>query len=58
MLLVSSALEEITALSDRIVVFFKGRIAGEFKRGEADEQVLGRYMCGGGDASTAEAPRG
>jgi simple sugar transport system ATP-binding protein len=57
-LLVSSALEEVTALSDRIVVFFEGRITGEFRRGEADERTLGRFMCGGGEAAGGRVAEG
>jgi simple sugar transport system ATP-binding protein len=45
-LLVSSSLEEIMALSDRIVVLYEGRIAGVFARGEADEARLGAAMGG------------
>ncbi len=48
-LLVSSALEEIQALSDRILVFYEGEIVREFRRGEADEKRLGKYMGGGRD---------
>lgn len=45
-LLVSSELDEILALSDRILVMYAGRIVARFKRGEADEQKLGLYMGG------------
>jgi simple sugar transport system ATP-binding protein len=46
-LLVSSELDEILALSDRIVVLFEGRIAGEVAGREADERRIGRWMTGG-----------
>lgn len=46
-LLVSSELSEIMTLSDRIYVLFEGKIAGEFKRGAADEKTLGILMLGG-----------
>jgi simple sugar transport system ATP-binding protein len=46
-LLVSSELDEILALSDRILVMFKGRIAGAFVRGQVDEKQLGVCMGGG-----------
>lgn len=46
-LLVSSELDEILALSDRILVMFDGKIAGEFKRGECTERELGLAMGGG-----------
>lgn len=46
-LLVSSELDEILALSDRIFVMYAGKIVAECKRGEATEQALGFYMGGG-----------
>lgn len=46
-LLVSSELDEILALSDRIVIMFEGEIVGQFMRGEADEYEIGAYMLGG-----------
>ncbi len=46
-LLVSSELDEIITLSDRILVMYGGTIAAEFKRDEADEHLLGLAMCGG-----------
>jgi simple sugar transport system ATP-binding protein len=45
-LLVSSELDEILTLSDRILVMFDGRIAAEFRRGEATERELGLRMGG------------
>ncbi|MNJ92812.1 Ribose import ATP-binding protein RbsA [compost metagenome] len=46
-LLVSSELEELMALSDRILVIFKGHIVGEFKRHQFDEIAIGAAMgCG------------
>ena len=44
-LLVSVELDEIRALSDRILVMFAGRVVGE-KTGDADEQSLGLMMAG------------
>jgi simple sugar transport system ATP-binding protein len=46
-LLVSSELEEILALSDRILVMYEGRIVAEYGRGEATEGELGLKMGGG-----------
>lgn len=46
-LLVSSELDEITALSDRILVLFEGRIVFSCARGESDERTLGEAMGGG-----------
>ena len=45
-LLVSESLEEILALSDRILCLFKGRIVGELGREEANLAALGRMMIG------------
>ncbi len=45
-LLVSVELEEIMALSDRILVMCGGKITGERKAGEADENELGLLMAG------------
>ncbi len=45
-LLVSLELEEILSLSDRILVFYEGRIAGEFPP-TATEEELGVAMTGG-----------
>ena len=48
-LLVSSELDEILALSDRILVMYEGRIAAEFaNRDQFDEKKIGLYMGGGG----------
>jgi ABC-type uncharacterized transport system ATPase subunit len=44
-LLVSVELDEIRALSDRILVMFAGRVVGEKTR-DADEQSLGLMMAG------------
>lgn len=43
-LLVSSEIEEILALSDRIIVFCKGAISGEVEGSKADRQQLGLWM--------------
>ncbi len=45
-LLVSSELDEILALSDRILVMYGGRIAAEFSRGNVSERELGLKMGG------------
>ncbi len=54
-LLVSVELEEIMALSDRILVMFGGRIVGEVAAGEADERRLGLMMANALDDSTPAA---
>src|SRR5439155_24949261 len=45
-LLISSELEEILKLSDRILAMYEGRIVGEFARGEVSEGELGLRMGG------------
>jgi len=45
-LLVSSELDEILTLSDRILVMFEGRIVVEFRRGAVTERELGLKMGG------------
>jgi len=47
-LLVSTDLDEILELSDRIAVLFNGRIAGVLERGQASPEVIGRLMGGAG----------
>jgi simple sugar transport system ATP-binding protein len=44
-LLISVELDEVRALSDRILVMFAGKIVGE-KSGDASEQTLGLMMAG------------
>jgi general nucleoside transport system ATP-binding protein len=46
-LLVSAELDEIFALSDRIIVLYEGHITGEFTAAEATEERLGILMTGG-----------
>ena len=52
-LLVSSELDEILALSDRVLVMDRGRITGALAIEDCTEAALGRLMAG---ASPAEAP--
>ena len=51
-LLVSLELDEIRALSDRILVIYEGRIVGEYDP-EVAEEELGIAMTGGGSAAAA-----
>jgi simple sugar transport system ATP-binding protein len=46
-LLISTSLDEVMALSDRLLVMYEGRIVGEFARGTADELKIGHLMGGG-----------
>lgn len=45
-LLISSELEELMSLADRILVMYKGRIQNEFKREHFDEKQIGLAMAG------------
>ena len=56
-LLVSSELDEIMGLSDRILVMFGGAVAGEFPADRATERELGLLMAGAG-AGAANGVRG
>lgn len=46
-LLISSELDEILALADRILVLYEGRIVGETMREAATPALLGLWMTGG-----------
>jgi len=52
-LIVSSELDEILALSDRILVMFKGRIVAEFEGATADKAAIGLAMAGRYEGATA-----
>ena len=52
-LIVSSELDEILALSDRILVMFKGRIVAEFEGATADKAAVGLAMAGRYEGATA-----
>jgi len=45
-LLISSDLAEILALSDRVAVMYEGRLTHEARAAETDERTLGLYMTG------------
>ncbi|RST51090.1 ABC transporter ATP-binding protein [Variovorax sp. MHTC-1] len=51
-LVVSSELDEILALADRVLVMAGGRIVGERPVAQCDETTLGRLMCGAVDEVT------
>jgi ABC-type sugar transport system ATPase subunit len=56
-LLISSELEEVLSMSDRIVVMREGRITGEFGRDEADQEKVMTAATGGENRSTSNATR-
>jgi simple sugar transport system ATP-binding protein len=45
-LLISSELDEILELADRIVVIFRGQVTGEMARSEATREKIGLLMGG------------
>ena len=47
-LLVSSELDEILALSDRVIVMYQGAVTGELPIADCNETRLGMLMLGGG----------
>jgi ABC-type sugar transport system ATPase subunit len=47
-LLISSELPELLALSDRVVAVYRGRVAGDLGRGDATEERVGRMIIGRG----------
>ncbi|HVP39675.1 MAG TPA: ABC transporter ATP-binding protein [Candidatus Saccharimonadales bacterium] len=52
-LLVSADLQEVLSLSDRIVVLYRGQVAGEAAAAEATEEGLGLWMLGGAAPAAA-----
>jgi general nucleoside transport system ATP-binding protein len=54
-LLVSEDLDELLALSDRLIVLYEGAIVGEMRAGEADAERLGMLMAGRGVAPDGQA---
>jgi len=46
-LLISSELDEVLKLADRILVLFRGRVVGSFPRAEFVERKIGLLMSGG-----------
>jgi ribose transport system ATP-binding protein len=54
--MISSDLEEILGMSDRVLVLHEGRLAGELSRDELDEEAVMR-LATGGEHSKGEPPR-
>jgi simple sugar transport system ATP-binding protein len=52
-LLISEDLDELLAISDRIVVMYEGSITGEFAADAAERDAIGLLMGGGHDAVPA-----
>jgi len=45
-LLISADLDELLALSNRILVMYEGQIMGELPKGRADPELIGMMMAG------------
>src|ERR671916_3289746 len=56
-LLISSELEEVLSMSDRILVMREGRITGEFDREGATQERVMTAATGAGDGRGEESPR-
>lgn len=54
-LLISTDLDEVFSVSDRILVMYEGRIAGEFAPSETSREGIGAYMTGTRCGSQEEA---
>jgi len=54
-LLVSSDLDEVMALADRLLVFFRGSVAGELDPARATAEEVGWLMIGGAAPPEAHA---
>jgi simple sugar transport system ATP-binding protein len=52
-LLVSEDLDELFALSDRLLVMYHGRIVGNFRPEETNAAAVGHLMTGGAHEETA-----
>jgi simple sugar transport system ATP-binding protein len=57
-LLVSVELDEVMALSDRILVLYRGRIQGELSTATATEEEVGILMAGGALEDLKPRPKG
>jgi len=55
-IVISSELPEILAVSDRIVTLREGRVTGEIARAEATQEILMAMMTGQSSAGAAPAP--
>ena len=52
--LVSEDLDELMALSDRLMVMYRGEVAGEFETAEASVREIGLLMTGQGPSPVPE----
>jgi simple sugar transport system ATP-binding protein len=56
-LLVSAELDEVIALADRLVVMYRGRLAGPYLAGELSRERIGLLMAGANPNSVGEGER-
>jgi general nucleoside transport system ATP-binding protein len=56
-LIVSSELDEVLALADRVAVMFRGRLVGPFPAGTYSKDAIGLMMAGADPAELAEGDR-
>jgi general nucleoside transport system ATP-binding protein len=49
-LLVSTELDELLAVADRVAVLYRGRVVATLRTAEATAERLGLLMAGGGEA--------
>ena len=54
MFVVSADLDEIFAISDRILVIYRGRIVADLQAAETDAETVGHYMSGVHDSLGAD----
>jgi ribose transport system ATP-binding protein len=57
-LMISSDLEEVLGMSDRVLVLCRGRLAGELSRAELSEEAVMHLATGGAREAAAQYPRG
>jgi ribose transport system ATP-binding protein len=55
-LMISSDLEEVLGMSDRVLVLHEGRLAGQLGRAELSEEAV-MHLATGGEAATAPRPK-
>ena len=51
---ISADLDEIFAISDRILVIYRGRIVADLQAAETDAETVGHYMSGVHDSRGAD----
>jgi simple sugar transport system ATP-binding protein len=52
-LVVSTELDEVMALADRVIVMYRGRVVADLPRDQTDHSEVGLYMAGAKEQATA-----